>query len=383
MDSSSMKFIVLTIVGFMSWTCLFGQESPKKEKVYSLVKQKRTTKWYKQQADLWGEHLDKNPTDADAWLNYYTTNRMLKIYREGVTPSQLDSLVEQIAVKIPNTFEHHYIAFWNSGLRNLVENVKHLQKAQELGPDRIELHDDLMTYYQVIRDKENIKSVAHKWFASNDISPGIYAWCYNMLQCVDDNAFLITVGDNDTYPAWVLQEVKGVKPNVSVINASLITYDDYRERYFKELGLPAYEIDTTGKMDWHEITSSLIQHIKKHSKRPMYFSISAQKHLYEAFESEIYNVGMAYKWTETKFDNIAVTKKNYEKYMLLDYLKIDLGSDLSQGVLDGSNSHYLISFVTLYHHYVESEDPEAEPLKALILRIAKKSGKLEEIIELL
>ncbi len=378
-----MKQILIAITCIVSSTFLYGQNAGEKEKVYSLVKQKRTTEWYKKQADLWGAHLDEYPSDPDAWLNYYTANRMLKIYRKGVSPHQLDSLVEVIADKIPNTFEYHYIAFWNSGLRNLMENVKHLEKAQALGPNRIELHDDLMTYYQVMRDKENIKTVAQNWFASNDISPGLYTWCYNMLQCVEDDAILITVGDNDTYPAWILQEAKGVKPQVSIINASLITYDAYREKYFKELGIPPYDIDTSAHKNWNEISSALIQHIKKHTTRPFYFAISAQKHLYDSFESDVYNVGMAYKWTDSKFDNIAVIKKNYEKYMLLDYLKVDLSNDISQGVVDGSNSNYLMSFVTLYHHYKESEDPEAVRLKSLILGIAKRTDQLKEITELL
>lgn len=358
-----------------------AQKKAKRQTVYSLVKQKRTIEWYKEQAELWTSHLEKNEKDADGWLNLYTTSRMLKIYRAGVSPGQLDTLVETIGTKIPGTFEYHYISYWNSGFRDLEKNRHHLQKAQELGPDRVELMDDLMAYYQVVRDKKNITNVAHKWYESNDISEGVYAWCYNMLQSVDDNAILITVGDNDTYPAWILQEVHGIKPNVSIMNASLIMVKDYQIKFFKELGIPTRPWDTS--MHFHENQAAMVKHIRKHSSRPIYFSITAQKHLYESFEDDIYNVGLAYHWSEHKFDNIAVMKKNYEKYFLLDYLKIELNNDISQGIVDQSSSNYQMCFVTLYHHYKQSEDPRAEEIKELILRIADRTGQTKEILKVL
>ncbi len=375
-----MRQLLITIILI---TFLGANAQDKRETVYSLVKQKRTIEWYKSQADLWGKYLETNNKDTEAWLNFYMANRMLKIYNAGVSPHELDSLVETIGEAIPGTFEWHYIAYYNSGLRDLEKDVEHLKKAQELGPDRVELMDDLMTYYVITRDHENIKNQAHRWFESNDISPGIYAWCYNMLQSVDDDAILITVGDNDTYPTWILQQVQGVKPKVEVVNASLIMFKDYRDRYFKELGIPAFVKDTLNGKNYHEMQLAVIDHIKTHCNRPLYYAISSNKALYEPYKDSMYNVGMAYKYCSVKFDNIAVMKKNYEKKFLLDYIKLDLSNDISQGVVDGSNSNYLMTFVTLYHHYVESEDYRAEGIKELIIEIARRTGQLEDVTELL
>lgn len=362
---------------------LFAQKSIEREPVYSLIKQKQTTEWYKAQANLWNEYLEDNPTDGQAWVYYYTANRMLKIYDQGVTQHELDSIEDVVAQRIPNTFEYHYVAVWNSGFRDKEEYYKHLKKAQELGPDRVELLDDLTNFYEIKRDKVNSESVAKKWFASNDISPGIYNWCYNMLMSVEDNAILITVGDNDTYPAWILQRAKGIKPKVSLINASLITMDDYREIYFKELGIPSFSIDWENLKSYSAMQSELVKHIKANTDRPIYFAISANKSLYESFKNDIYNVGMAYKWSDHKFDNIAVMKRNYEKYFMTDYLKMEFNNDISQGVIDQANSNYQVPFITLYHHYRESEDPRQMEIRELILRIAERSGTKEEILKLL
>ena len=89
MDSSSMKNIKATkylilILLVVLQTQAFSQDKIERQTVYSLVKQKQTTDWYKAQAKLWKEHLDKNPKDGEGWISYYTANRMLKIYNQGI-----------------------------------------------------------------------------------------------------------------------------------------------------------------------------------------------------------------------------------------------------------------------------------------------------------
>lgn len=204
---------------------------------------------------------------------------------------QLESIVKTANEKIPNTFEAIYMKIWN--MDNYFNEKELLESTYQKYPERYELYEKMIVLYELQRDMED-RQMFNKMLYTKDplISNGLLSYNYNVLMSAEKDAIIITNGDNDTFPIWMLQDVFGIRMDVVALNISLLTIDEYRNKVFSELGIPLLRID------WNKINSSndqfalfnaIIHHIAtKQNKNSLYIAASVNRGYYSNIQDSLY-----------------------------------------------------------------------------------------------
>ncbi len=184
------------------------------------------------------ERDDSNP-DALAWLA--ETHRRL---------GQIDTAVEMAkkAIEIDpcHSFSHTILGDaynpmygrWEKSDRDRAWD--HLLKAVEY--DSTDGNAWLLIWTEAIYrgDRDLERKAVHSFIETGILTPAILSYNRWMLRHLPESAILLTNGDMDTYPAVAIQEVENYRPDVAVVNYSLLNTPWYaryvRDRY--GIGLP-------------------------------------------------------------------------------------------------------------------------------------------------
>lgn len=375
-----MKQIILIGLTFVISTLAFANTNaitPKPEKIYRITEVQETGTFYIEQAKLWKTVLEEDKTNVEAWYNYFSAARYANIV--GEQNYDLKSIATEMWAIVPNTYEGHIVQHWVDSWNP--ESFKHIEAAYALAPERYETYHSFITHYEVNGEPQKAKPFYEKWFNSGHISNAMMAWNYNVLMSVDEDAILLTHGDNDTYHPWVLQNVQGVQRNVKVVNINLLTLESYQAVVFKSLGIPLFTQPLNNFTSNTAFQTALVEHIVNNTERPLYFNATSSHQLTAVFKEKLYVTGLASLYSETEISNVTLIKNNVENRFITDYMKVNLTYDKSAELVKRLNLTYLNSYFLLYKHYKDGGDiTKANELKSIISKIAK-DGNRESLIK--
>ena len=225
-------------------------------------------------------------------------------------------------------------------------------------------------------------------------------FAYNLLAGCGKNALLFTNGDNDTFPVWYLQSVEGVRPDVAVINLSLLNTNFYVEQLRRAYHLFPDSSDVLNpeklrpsKIDSAVVTEiairdsslniadtikaefqgrdfgkvkgllpqdkALIELLKTNSlRKPVYFATTVGTNSMVGFSNYLSTVGMIQKLMPVKGDSILPNQLEdnlLKKYRYRNFNK--------PGVYTGRTTNNLFNnyrylFIQLSRYYLSRNDKE-------------------------
>jgi tetratricopeptide (TPR) repeat protein len=174
---------------------------------------------------------------------------------------------------------------------------------------------------------------AKTYFFSHD-RRGFYIasdYAYNMLQPLAPHSFVFTNGDNDTFPLWCTQAVDNVRPDVRVVNLSLLNTDwyikqlrdeepkvpmDVSDQTLGEIGARGYLFDDNGEPE--AVNTWMVRNIMRANKgpveKPAYLAVTVPNHM--GLDGRMKLEGLVYRVYDdsvgVKIDTAAVRKDLYE-----------------------------------------------------------------------
>lgn len=377
--------LLITVV--LGTTALYSQ---KPDKIQGIAKEDKPLSYYQEQSGLWKLLIEKDPKNAEAWHYYYRAERArLQLQKPELWPNrkemfyqELNPILDNAKLSIANTFEYHYLKGLNSSGDSSIDALK---KAYAIDPNRTEIYGWLFVYYAPLFDKANLSELATKMLESNIYSNANLLWNYNALQSVAKNGVIITNGDMDGIPKWVLQYGANIRPDVLVISKwFLADHKNYLGKVLERLNLKLSLKSMSDFNTMAEYVDYLTAEVLKNTKRPIYMSSGTSIEFFRKYglEENMYVVGNVLKYSRQKFNNTAIIKTNFEKKYMLEYLFKNFQHHTEDDVVKGQmNLTYLPGLMHLKNHYkATNQNEKVDYYDSVINKIAKDSGRKEEVL---
>ena len=323
--------------------CASPKDIARPEKVVSKREAVYEKEVYVEWAQRCKEYYDAFPSE-DAYANWMYAAR----YAEQ---EDYEALLKKGVKKYPANPTLLYLAgLLKHGSVGDIEGLSYFERAIELDPTYNDPWYGLIGIYMEQRDEDKLNNALRRLLKGAAIAEEVMDYNYNELATLDSNAILITNGDNDTYPCWVLQRILNYRTDVIIVNRSLMNTEWY-PGYLMEHGLPRFmtqdqikafrERRLADKPVQGEIGDSLVVLMTDYAAkfgRPVYFALTLyDSDILAPLKSKGELLGMAIRVTESDKpyaeEVVAVMRKWLSDYRTggLDSWKLQFANLASPG----------------------------------------------------
>ena len=268
------------------------------------------------------------------------------------------------------SFNYQYSLYLNSDLSN--KNFPALLSAYEIDSSNSELYFELAKYYELKQNSSQKKAFCKKLKATK-LSPALREYAYNTLMSVEKNGILITYGEDDTYPIWILQSLEKIRTDVKVITYDLLVTKEYRGQLKKDLGLK-FAKKYSNKL-------KVLQDIAvKNSSKPIYYALTVSHSALKELKSNLYPTGLALKYSKKKFSNNSILMVNWNNKFKKQYISNSTNSNKIKKL----NMNYVLPLIQISGHYKSTNliHQHQQAIK-MIRAIGKNAEKTKQIEALL
>jgi len=385
-----MKYTIF-ILTFLITSYLYAQ----KLYVPSVVAEHHEVEWYEEQLKIWTKKTETNPKNEEAWLNKYVAARGIVLkskYSSQEANKVLNGILKDIYKNVPNTFLYYFMKGREAGVWQ-EESLDYFEKAYSMNPEFIPLYQELIVNYEVWGEgSQSRKAMNEKWYNSNTYSPGVLNYGYNLLVSLDKGAVLITNGDNDTFPLWMLQDTKSIREDVTVVNSFLICTPKYCEEIFARLNIPytkeldkllTAEVGAIYSEKRYQVMEKIMQEILNQKEHRVYVNSSKEPYL-KSFAKNLYLVGLVSVYSEEPVERLTYIQRSYEQEYKLNYLTDEFYAEPSPKIVHLTNQCYIPSLVLLYNHYkINHDQKKLDDTRVLIKSLAKGRWNEAKILSLI